>query len=1110
MESSLIYVMLLLLNIFEFSSGIIHNTGKERAYFSCSGDGILTGLHTIKLFLTTDNLKVYCFFRNENESPSREILGLFTSGGLAPNMIIMNSTYYGGYNFKLSPFSNRLEWIIDIPRENITVNTDIAAVEQWLIKITMHEGLNIYDTEGTLLDLVREPILQWNLGRILTEMEVKNLQLDVEDIKVAKSPCANDVALIGLSMKPSSNGVFIGKTISGFWTYEECIWYDLTEIIYAELNDEHQGLTVIDLVLTNHFLVILTSLGLYVSSDLRYPTTSQIKLSRAEFCGFERVDYIKGNLWYNEKCFANRETFEVDYVTITFNRNRTLSESSSCFFSKEPFIQWLPCLYSTYKNERSIPHVITFLIDQETDSGIYLLHMKDTKQTFVSVSMLKDGKPSPRPKFPSFQFPSTFILPLGMVFHPRSHFLYIYGNQIWVSMDGGNTFEMICNLFSHHARKSSHSFYTSDIVFMVEDGRILMTKAGLLNYGELGVFKDKVYTLYYDHLGYIHKLTPQTFDAGSELLGHGSSSSIFGRRPDLGFETALVPQFISSQEMYLFAYVPLSFPVKIRWQKRFKRVHLKKTIELSTTGVSYIRNVYMHTTKPTGFESSIHAEIIEPFGIEDSKESPCLLSDLEIKYSGNISYTLNLQSNDPQILFKPTDLEKSVVIPGHSSFLIIEIKGQRTASALATMPQSINSTLKFTTGSWFLYNFGTVGGRRAWTISLRPCNYWIHSDALDFMSLNLVKYIDVGNKVDFQFKIIPKAMTTFPIPPVTILVGNPALVEVKAEGVFDLTQNYHLNIHVAGKFFQKGSTSLALTTWESALSCFAVTLLPTIKSSCSYLRTMHHSPGRHVPIEDWISGVHMDSQGFNMIKTLPINYRPPSNMGISIPLTDNFYHADPSKPIPRNQFHKSKETGKYKQCANVTSRAMCNCSEHQKFSHAVAYSDCKEKVHRFKFPVTQYPVVLEIFNERDKVSAEPPYLVTMTEVNMRKNWQLIHHEPENVKKMKNYLEPLLKTPVYNPLGLNLTIKGSELFHFKVSVVPGVSFCDLNEEFQIYVDEVPLPFPGHALIAVATSVVLGGLIFVAFVFQLRNIHPLRTLKGFMKGNPALTSTTTVNS
>lgn len=50
-------------------------------------------------------------------------------------------------------------------------------------------------------------------------------------------------------------------------------------------------------------------------------------------------------------------------------------------------------------------------------------------------------------------------------------------------------------------------------------------------------------------------------------------------------------------------------------------------------------------------------------------------------------------------------------------------------------------------------------------------------------------------------------MSTFPIPPVTVVVGNPALVEVKTQGVFDLNENYYLNIHVSGRFFQKVSIS---------------------------------------------------------------------------------------------------------------------------------------------------------------------------------------------------------------------------------------------------------------------------------------------------------------
>jgi cation channel sperm-associated protein subunit beta len=86
--------------------------------------------------------------------------------------------------------------------------------------------------------------------------------------------------------------------------------------------------------------------------------------------------------------------------------------------------------------------------------------------------------------------------------------------------------------------------------------------------------------------------------------------------------------------------------------------------------------------------------------------------------------------------------------------MITSIMDRWTASALATMPETVTSSLKFSSGSWFLYNFGTTVGR-FWTIGVKPCNYWIQEDSLDFMSLNLVKYIDVGHKVDLQFKAIP-------------------------------------------------------------------------------------------------------------------------------------------------------------------------------------------------------------------------------------------------------------------------------------------------------------------------------------------------------------------
>uniref|UniRef100_A0A8D2CRA2 Cation channel sperm associated auxiliary subunit beta n=1 Tax=Sciurus vulgaris TaxID=55149 RepID=A0A8D2CRA2_SCIVU len=1000
---------------------------------------------------------IQCFFQAENEIISREMLSIFTSGGLAPSLGIRNSTYHGIFHFNLTLFSDRVFWLIDIPRENITENKDIAAVEEWLVRITLHKGLNIYATEGTLLDSVREPILQWILGRAMIQNEISTLFPHVTDVKVTKCPCANDVALIGFILNTTYNGVFIGLTFSGFWDYGSTVWYDLTDSIYVSLHEEHSGLSLIDMVLTNHILVILTSLGLFVSEDLRYPSGQILKLIRADFCGFERVDYIKGKLWYNERCFANKEHFEVDYVTITFDRNRTLSESDLS------------------------SRVITFLVDQEHNTGIYLL--------FDKVGFMGQH-PNSKPKFPPFLFPSSFSSPVGMVFHPRSHFLYAYGNQVWLSVDGGNTFELLADFHNDIAKNSYHSYYTSDITFACQSGKVYLTKAGLRVYSEIGSIDNKISALYYDHLGFIHKLTPDHFEDGGVFAGFGNSRSIFGLPPDMGFETALAPQFLTISDVIFFAYVPLNEPQETIYTKKFSSIHYGKVIHSGKTGKAYIKQIMQHEI-PKGFMSSV---IISP--------PICLLNVTCLL----VHQIISVLSPAADSSFKTSDIEKTVVIPGYSSFLITEILDNKNALALATMPENVPFNMVFSKDSWFLYNFGSVHGRK-WAIFLKPCNYWVQQPD-DSLSLNIVKYIDLGNSQVFKIKVIPnsKYFQIIDYPLVEVIVGNPMLLEVNVEGFFDDTHITLNKLHLF-EYFQ-GSTSLALIVWAAPTECFVTTMVPTLKSSCSYLRSMHHISSIYIPLEDWIRGVHKDSQGFNMIKTLPANYRPPSNMGIAIPLTDNFYNADPSKPIPRNLFRKSKETGKYKQCARVSTREECNCTWDQKFSHAVAFSDCKEKVPRFKFPVTQYPITLDIFSENEHTPVKSPYLVTVTEVNLRKNWKLKHSVPENVKKLKNHLETILHTSVYNPSGLNLSIKGSELFHFRVTVVPGVTFCNLVEEFQIYVDEVPLPFPGHTLIAVAAAVVLGGLIFTAFMFQLRNIHPWRAFRRWIQRNTLNLSNTNV--
>ncbi|XP_070450545.1 cation channel sperm-associated auxiliary subunit beta isoform X4 [Equus przewalskii] len=1048
MELLLLCVIIFLLNVSDFSSAITYNKGDMEQSFACASQGFPQKNEIIKLYLSSDDLKIQCFFQSESVFTAKEFLSIFTSGGLAPSLGIINSTYSGIFHFNLTLFSDRVYWLINIPREHITKNTDVAAVEEWLVRITLQHGLNIYTTEGTLLDSVREPILQWHLGSVMTKNDVRKLYPHVVDLTVTKCPCANDVALLGFILNATLDGVYIGLSFSGFWNYDNTTWYNLTDMIYSQVGEEHTELSVVDMVLTNHFLVILTSLGLFISGDLRYPSSSVLTFSRADFCGFERVDYVKGKLWYNERCFANREHFEVDYVTITFERNRTLSEASSCFYSKEPFLEWLPCLPHISKGAKTIPStVITFLVDQEHSSGIYL-----------------------------------------------------FQNQVWLSIDGGNTFDFLADFHDDIIKNTYHSFYTSDIAFVSQSGNVYLTKAGLEQYSKIGSISDKIFTLYYDHMGFIHKLTPDRFEAGGSLAAFGNFRGIFGQAPDMGFETALAPQHITLNEMIFYAYVPANEPKDSIHTKQFNNIHFGKEIHSRKTGTAYIREILQHN-RPEGFLSSVIAEVIDPFGIEEASESSCLSSSLSINQTGHFSYKLTLQLQTPGIIssFQDSDIEKTVVIPGYSSFLITSILDDKNALAIATMPERVPTNRIFPKDSWFLYNFGQKNGR-TWKIHSKPCNYWFqqHDDSL---SLNVLKYIDLGKSHTFKVKLIPhtKGIQILEAPLLTVIVGSPTLLEVKAEGAFDDTDSYTLEISAASKGLRQGSTSLALIARGASTECFVTTMVPILKSSCSYLKSMHHVPSTSITLEHWISGIHKDKQGFNQIKTLPVNYRPPSNMGIAIPLTDNFYHADPSKPIPRNLFPKSKKSGKFKQCANVSTREECNCTQDQKLSHAVAFSDCREKVPRFKFPVTQYPISLEIHSEDGRIPLESPYLVTVTEVNERRNWKLKHTVPETVSKLKFYLEPILHAQVYNPSGLNLSIKGSELFHFRVSVVPGVTFCNLVEEFQIYVDEAPLPFPGHTLIAVAAAVMLGGLIFITFMFQLRNIHPWNVFRRLFRRN-----------
>nr|XP_024000363.1 cation channel sperm-associated protein subunit beta-like [Salvelinus alpinus] len=85
---------------------------------------------------------------------------------------------------------------------------------------------------------------------------------------------------------------------------------------------------------------------------------------------------------------------------------------------------------------------------------------------------------------------------------------------------------------------------------------------------------------------------------------------------------------------------------------------------------------------------------------------------------------------------------------------------------------------------------------------------------------------------------------------------------------------------------------------------------------------------------------HMENK---RLLNLPVNYRPPSQLGVLIPTTDNIYNADPSHPHPRQHYPISKNSGRYKQCAGKRSAEECGCTDRLKVSPLAINSDCRQR-----------------------------------------------------------------------------------------------------------------------------------------------------------------------
>ncbi|XP_063049114.1 cation channel sperm-associated auxiliary subunit beta-like [Engraulis encrasicolus] len=473
----------------------------------------MDGTNHFRLFLTLADLVMDCNLVRHpgiTDQHYKDILKLYASAGVLPKMEIYNSTNSYAFDFKMS--QEGLTWRVIVPRNNITTKTAAAPIDQWHVEVNMFQGYDVLDAAatllrsltGTLLDLAREPILQWLLGEGISSYSLYPYWGLLMKIQVAQSPCAGDVAVISpiFAYHPEAvPGVILGYTNSAFLG-PGTLWFNLTNTLCSFMTAAGcNGLTLIDLKLTNCHLFLLTNRGLFISQDLLSPVTGFLSFTWPNNPILNQMNYDTATIWYSGNCQTNALYFSDDYVSVVSNTGVGPNLVSRCAFSGYPFTHWYPCQGSDYdlSNPYYIPRYLAFLYDRYQQTALLLSTNEFDWQTGM-VSMLNIGKTGldSRTKVPS----ATIAMEGLEGMYMGGNQIFLYGNQLWVSDDRGAKFHYLLTMPQSDRIVDMVSCpYNNLVVGVSTVGTLIVLRAGLHKYSSFTISKSTPAFMYCDHIG---------------------------------------------------------------------------------------------------------------------------------------------------------------------------------------------------------------------------------------------------------------------------------------------------------------------------------------------------------------------------------------------------------------------------------------------------------------------------------------------------------------------------------------------------------------------------------------------------------------------------------
>ncbi|XP_066294737.1 cation channel sperm-associated auxiliary subunit beta-like [Branchiostoma lanceolatum] len=398
-------------------------------------------------------------------------------------------------------------------------------------------------------------------------------------------------------------------------------------------------------------------------------------------------------------------------------------------------------------------------------------------------------------------------------------------------------------------------------------------------------------------------------------------------------------------------------------------------------------------------------------------------------------------------------------------------------------------------GEWSLQDVSGQQAGRKWNITEDECRHIMNvNDA--FLTRNL-RYMDVREDVRLSANAtIAEHAPEVPSERALLVVtfGDPMVFQkIETDAFWDRSGYHHLTLHIVHDLFKQGHSSVTVYLPRASLLCPLTSHTVTLRCQCPPNKHMRYVYDHLLTEEEFLRGHPLDKDGRDLLQNLEVNYRPPSSMGVGIPLSNNIYNADPSQDRPNDFYQVSRETGQFKQCLGKSTRAECGCTKQMKLSSLEKFSDCIDRVHRMLYPAMLSVKLQMVLSGAEAVELDQPYVVVIEEVNSRSDYVPDSVVTPSLARLREDGRLNHTLTYYSPRKLSVLMTGARLYHFRVSVLEGFSYCNLKAEFMIYVDRPPIAYPSEYIMRGGISIMIGMILFLVYLYYLHTHHTPFTRK-----------------